>query len=731
MSILPRRIEHGSASSSSSSPPQTPPPDHGLLSPLSSQPSQPQSLPLRSHRISDSPSESLASSPEASGGPSKEVNKSGKPNGKKSFPQRYTDTPQGHLAGQAGAGLTQSRVKMSGNSNASQSHQASNSVSTNGSTSHSAGKKSHMINGNHLLNFHYDPISRPRPQPRPFPPRRQQKIKPYNKDLFLQANYRFVMLDSGNSTPESMDPDKSLQWDNIICLRYSTPLPVSCPICLEDPLCPQITSCGHIFCFPCILRYFLMDKEDDKGDCWKKCPLCFMKISPKDLYTIYLESVEQYHVGDIVEFMLLTRPKDSFSLSLKNNTEGDGTQDHDDGADNSFSRFMFTTDVDLSVRKAISDLDSWLARADGGLVDDLEKLPYVCAALEQLEQRKKYWNEIQAFSSNKSCKHGDLHIESPKTSRSVKDELKLLGNLRPSKTDEKPCLSQHVDRGEFGCQDDVPSTSYYDSRGFQTHPNFSGDNKEKDSYNFYQVVDGQHIILHPLNMKCLLHHYGSYDMLPPRICGKVLQLEIVTQSEAMRRRYRYLSHFSLTTTFQLCEIDLSTTLPSKALSPFMDEIKKRQKQRKRLAKKEEEEIFKVESSTLSSPIPCNLRMFSSDEPPFSIDDFEALGNPALPSSSPPIHGERNSFSNVARFGFAAGHDSPSLKIEEVNLHHSHIASDASAAAGSRNASTLSFAKMISKAKPVEPLDSAKMNDIGKKGKKANRVLLSTASGRRY
>jgi hypothetical protein len=32
----------------------------------------------------------------------------------------------------------------------------------------------------------------------------------------------------------------------------------------------------------------------------------------------------------------------------------------------------------------------------------------------------------------------------------------------------------------------------------------------------FQAADGQHIILHPLNTKCLLHHYGSYDKLPHR-----------------------------------------------------------------------------------------------------------------------------------------------------------------------------------------------------------------------
>lgn len=37
--------------------------------------------------------------------------------------------------------------------------------------------------------------------------------------------------------------------------------------------------------------------------------------------------------------------------------------------------------------------------------------------------------------------------------------------------------------------------------------------------------------------------------------------------------------------FQICEIDLRESLPSDAFTPFMDEIKKREKQRKERAKK--------------------------------------------------------------------------------------------------------------------------------------------------
>lgn len=45
--------------------------------------------------------------------------------------------------------------------------------------------------------------------------------------------------------------------------------------------------------------------------------------------------------------------------------------------------------------------------------------------------------------------------------------------------------------------------------------------------------------------------------------------------------------------FQLCEIDLSEILPPDALSPFMDEIKKREKQRKRITKKVVISILRV------------------------------------------------------------------------------------------------------------------------------------------
>lgn len=51
--------------------------------------------------------------------------------------------------------------------------------------------------------------------------------------------------------------------------------------------------------------------------------------------------------------------------------------------------------------------------------------------------------------------------------------------------------------------------------------------------------------------------------------------------------------------------------------------------------------------------------------------------------------------------------------------------------GTRSSGIPSFANVTSKAKAVEGPNASKSNDAGKRGKKPNRILMSTYGGRRY
>jgi hypothetical protein len=114
-------------------------------------------------------------------------------------------------------------------------------------------------------------------------------------------------------------------------------------------------------------------------------------------------------------------------------------------------------------------------------------------------------------------------------------------------------------------------------------------------YYFYQAEDGQHMFLHPVNVRCLVREYGSLEQSPEKISATVVEIAGYSMSEDVRQRHRYLSHLPLTCEFSICELALQPPVVSKeTLEIFSDDIEKRKRQRQKKAREERRRERRIE-----------------------------------------------------------------------------------------------------------------------------------------
>lgn len=139
-----------------------------------------------------------------------------------------------------------------------------------------------------------------------------------------------MVLDNADYGAHVRDPDLLVDWDNIqelvslaialmfinILLQRVYSLP-DCAICLYPPVAAQMTRCGHVYCWPCVLHYMaLSDKQ------WRKCPICFESIYTRQLRSVVsLEAKTTLETGQHIELQLMRRHRRSaIVLSADNYT---------------------------------------------------------------------------------------------------------------------------------------------------------------------------------------------------------------------------------------------------------------------------------------------------------------------------------------------------------------------------------------------------------------------------
>lgn len=452
------------------------------------------------------------------------------------------------------------------------------------------------VNLNHLLNFKLAPR-----EAHPWI-REKFRLPKYNKEQFLQANCQFVVEQDGEYAQHAANPDLLVDWSHVEEVRLPCFEVPSCPICLYQPSAAKITRCGHVYCWPCILHYLALSART-----WCKCPICHESVMRDDLKSVMPAMKVSPAVQCEINMCLMQRQKGQLcALPVSSQRSSLSIQQglftiNDDFSSTCFQKLLTATKTDVRhyvVERELAELQN--LRIDS----DSTEMIFIDESLELLQKRRSTL----------------LHRDTP-------DEI------------AEKMQATNLEDDDAGYPEDAHPISAEMNSRFEAAPGASEDLGYRNSYfYFYQAADGQHIYLHPLNIRMLVEEYGSLDRSPENITAKIVDIERVTVTESVRRRLRYLQHLPLTCEFQVVELQLQPPFVSPATCDlFAAEVEKRRRTRNRKAREErrrEKRIEMEENRKLGKFPEARYCLESNDQFPLCPIDLTSEADPPLEKSRP-------------------------------------------------------------------------------------------------
>eukprot|EP01104_Vermistella_antarctica_P009236 TRINITY_DN235_c3_g3_i1.p1 TRINITY_DN235_c3_g3~~TRINITY_DN235_c3_g3_i1.p1 ORF type:complete len:810 (+),score=114.84 TRINITY_DN235_c3_g3_i1:1449-3878(+) len=522
---------------------------------------------------------------------------------------------------------------------------------------------------NHLLNFTFAPRSPSVPFVSVGTRRRQSQlarvIVPRDRFLFARSTLYLSepdvpaesissSLPFASSSAKTTDFEGAFTWERLehVVWHVVDKAP-RCPICLNDLLSCKVTRCGHLFCAPCVLQLLHLNAEGNAIE----CPICQVVIVKKQLRSARIQLEPPPIVaGDLVDFELVCRPRDSSSLVLP--------FDRRDTLDREPPRFINVTDTASKFQRVvlISDLSDTLSQQEVELNEalaaaDIDTIQYVTMALEELKERQLKWGcrghidetlgqlhldqsfphlsilaEGQASTSTTTTtttapattlspspsvasiivdSHSPTSTSSSISADSTASEGLSASGTAPAASHASSAWMDNDDgwHGSFpDAQSDTEAASMLTSMTMTTFPMapspsapselFSDaspsspaspvvgssasmhDAMEEDGiFLFYQEESGRLVFLHPINVALLKHEFLASKRMPHQVAARVLEVEEMTATAAVRRRYPFVGHLPLASVFVLLEVDLTDQLSHDTCAVFADILDERRKNR--------------------------------------------------------------------------------------------------------------------------------------------------------
>uniref|UniRef100_A0A7S3E8Y9 RING-type domain-containing protein n=1 Tax=Rhodosorus marinus TaxID=101924 RepID=A0A7S3E8Y9_9RHOD len=433
---------------------------------------------------------------------------------------------------------------------------------------------------------------------------------PFSRERFVQANFGFCIARGGEMHSTGLQTDVFASWSSIeivLVLSDAQSKEKNCPICLDSLRSPRMTSCGHIYCYLCVLK--LMSYVSGS---FGRCPLCAENFETQDLKSVDFREITPFCENTEQVMYLLARERESIVVDRFDPLIASPSSELSryDPMDVAFSRYYITNDEHY-LKLLERDLDE-IRKSVTEAEDVMEMSAFAEVA------------EASVRSKRRDVKRR-LHA-----SKSASGRKKVVKDGKGDKMEEKRMSEVEPNATKSGSSRAADSNAH----------TFDNDNSLKF---LYQAATGENIYLHPVNVKCLSHEHESFREYPLVIEAKVLEIERYTMSEELRRRYRFLSHLPIGSEFGLCEMDLSSVLQEETLEAFGPDLttrknsrvnRRKQAVRERRNRKNKspaifEEFDYLHQRLYSAPLP--LTAFESAD----ISDVSSFPSLSLPPNSPP------------------------------------------------------------------------------------------------
>ncbi|KAK8115888.1 Ring-15 protein [Apiospora sp. TS-2023a] len=418
---------------------------------------------------------------------------------------------------------------------------------------------------------------------------------PVDKAKFVHANYRFIVSPTGDYTAQAGDANKHVDWSDVLQVLASTESQsTSCPICLSDPVAPRMARCGHIFCFPCLLRFMNSTSEEEpssrKEARWKKCPIC------EDSFKLAETRPVRFYAG---QENPLPRPGEDVVLRLMMRETGSTLALPREGGPD-----VMNIGEDVPWHFAANVLD--YAHIMKGTND------YVAEQYDrEVEDLRRQANEDEHQFGTED---GDWTVKAVRAITTAKDKIR----------EQKSGVSDEDAAGPLA--QGLPKTLAKQPAGGPT---------------FFFYTAPPHLYLSPLDIRILKTQFGDFSNFPSTLLPRVEHVSAGhVVDDAMRKRAKYLGHLPFGCVVSFLECDWTDIVPSEVLDTFSGDLERRRKAHRDKAAQEERERVQAERQEAAAIGRSARRHFDEAHvdtfesgPAVNIDDFQPLA-PA-PGSTPP------------------------------------------------------------------------------------------------